>query len=151
MVKKQNNQFFQVSLKLFLQNDQGEVLILKMPPQSSMAGFYDFPGGRIAESEAMDPFEEIIKREVEEELGADCRWRLQSTKPVAVACHKYPSKKYGREIFLLWVFFEATYLGGEIRLSDEHAGYKWVRLGEIELEKYFVRGPLAAVKNYLIT
>lgn len=144
-----NNQFFQVSIKLFLKNEKGEVLIMKMPLDSSMAGYYDFPGGRIAETEVMDPFSEIVKRELAEEIGDVCKWELKSTKPVAVARHNYESKKYGRVIFLLWVFFEANYVSGEIKPSTEHIAYDWVNLEKIEPEKYFVRGPLAAVKNYL--
>ncbi len=146
---KADNQFFNVSLKLFLKNDRGEVLILKMQPDSVLAGYYDFPGGRISEQEVGIPFAKIAQREITEELGVGCNWEFVSHRPVAAAQHYYDSKKYGREIHVLWLFFEARYLGGEIKLSAEHADLTWVNLSKIELEKYFVRGALRAVKNYL--
>jgi len=46
------------------------------------------------------------------------------------------------------VFFEAKYLVGEIKISDEHKEYKWVRLNKNNLEKYFIRGPLEGMQNY---
>ncbi len=39
--------FYMVSLKVFLKNNKGEVLILKSLMGGSYEGFYDLPGGRI--------------------------------------------------------------------------------------------------------
>lgn len=141
-------QFF-VALKVVLRNAKGEILILKVPDSSQMPGYYEFPGGRIEKSEVSLPFKEILKRETEEELGRNVKYKLECS-PVAVGRHfsflDYPRNK-NRQDFL-WVFFEAKYLGGEIKISDEHKDYKWVRLNKNNLEKYFIRGPLEGMQNY---
>ncbi|MDO8471908.1 MAG: NUDIX domain-containing protein [bacterium] len=143
-----DNQWFQVSLKLLLQNEAGETLILKCPDDSSLAGFYDLPGGRIAATEKELPFAEIIKREVTEELGSAVNYELESTKPIAIGRHHYPSKKMQQEVYLFWVLFGAQYQSGAINLSNEHQSYQWVKLTAANLEQYFIRGPLDLMNNY---
>lgn len=145
-----DNQWFQVSLKLLLQNEAGETLILKCPDDSSLAGFYDLPGGRIAATEKELPFADIIKRETTEELGADFHFELKSTKPIAIGRHHYPSKTLQQEVYLFWVLFDAYYRAGEINLSAEHQSYRWVKLTTANLKQYFKRGPLDLMKNYLL-
>jgi 8-oxo-dGTP pyrophosphatase MutT (NUDIX family) len=142
------NYFFQVSLKLLIHNSEGEVLLLKGLADGPMAGLYDFPGGRIAEGENAEPFESIMKREVAEELGADFAWQLRSKNPVTVARHHYTSKKYGHDLTVLWLLFEADTLSDKITISPEHSGYKWIDIKSIVLEDYFVNGPLEVMRNY---
>lgn len=144
-----DNQWFQVSLKLLLQNETGETLILKNPDNSSLAGYYDLPGGRIAAVENELPFTEIIEREVAEELGTDLQFELKSTKPIAIGRHHYPSKTLRQEVYLFWVLFEAQYRAGEIKISDEHQSYQWAKLTAANLEQYFKHGPLDLLSNYL--
>ena len=60
---------YQVSLKVFLKNERDEVLILKAADGGSYEGFYDFPGGRIDETELETPLVEIARREIVEEVG----------------------------------------------------------------------------------
>lgn len=135
------NKLFQVSLKVILKNEKGEILILKVPDESSMAGFYDFPGGRIKEDEIEVPFEKIISREIAEELGENIEYEIK-IKPVAVARH------FSSSGHLFWIFFEALYKDGEIKLSDEHRGYRWEKLNKENLDKFFIKGPLEGMKNY---
>ena len=67
------------------------------------------------------PFDEILERELREELGADFRYR--SNGPVAIFRHRRPEiAALGEpEARIVMIGFEVEYLGGEIRLSDEHA------------------------------
>lgn len=141
--------FYQVSLKLILKNSQGEVLIMGGVPGGSYEGFYDFPGGRIDTDEFYTPFAEVIEREAEEELG-DISFKLYP-KPVAVGRHLIPAEmtSQGREIPVLYVFFKAEYIDGEIKPSQEHAGFKWVDLSKQPLEKLFKSGNLEGIKMYL--
>lgn len=75
--------FYQVSLKIILKNQQGQILILKAMNEGRFAGFYDLPGGRIDVDEFSLPFEEIIDREIMEEVG-NVKYKLYSF-PVAIA------------------------------------------------------------------
>lgn len=139
---------YQVSLKLFLKNSQGEVLILKAPDGGSLEGYYDFPGGRIDESELEVPLVEIVSRELREEIG-EIDFAIKP-KPVATGRHFLPSRS-GNSAgnHLIYLFFEAEFIGGEVSLSDEHVGHLWVRLEDIELEKYFISGFLDAARMYI--
>lgn len=138
---------FQVSLKLILRNKKGDVLGLTMPKNSSMAGFYDVPGGRINSDELKMPYHEIFKREAAEEAGKFVKYRLIK-RPVSISRHPYFSAKFQKEMHIVFIFFEASYLGGEIKTSSEHIGYKWLKLNKNNLSKYFVRGLYEGLKNY---
>jgi 8-oxo-dGTP pyrophosphatase MutT (NUDIX family) len=140
----EENMDFQVSLKIILKNKKGEVLLLKAVDGGSMAGYYDFPGGRIKKNEIEKSLREAIKREVSEEIGDKIKFTL-SEAPAAVARHYLP--KRGR--YLFWIFFEAKYRGGAVKISDEHSGYLWVKLTKGNYRKYFVRGALEGAHNYL--
>lgn len=139
--------WFNVSLKVFLKNEKGQILALAAPEGSSITGYYDLPGGRVDEDEFEIDYETQIKRELAEEIGPDVRYEL-SLRPVALARHTYFSKRQNKEIKSFFICFEAKYLGGEIKISDEHIGYKWLDIGKIKLEEYFRKGPLEAVQQY---
>lgn len=143
-----DNQWYQVSLKLLLKNEKGECLVLKCRDDGSMSDYHDLPGGRIAAVEKDLPLSEIIKREIAEELGTEFKYALKSTKPAAIGRHSYPSKRLEQVVNLLLVLFEAEYIRGEIKISDEHQSYEWVKLTAKNLNRYFVRGPLELMQNY---
>ena len=86
--ESQNPHLFQVSLKLILKNKKGEILALKLPKTSSMAGYCDLPGGRINADEINMPPEKIIKRESLEEIG---KVKYSLKKPTSVGWHSYIS------------------------------------------------------------
>ena len=148
---KKERDFYQVSLKLLLKNNEGDILALKGVDNGSFAGYYDLPGGRIDTDEFSTDFSEILKREVEEEIG-NPDFKI-NPKPVAIGRHlipgSLPMNKTGKDIHILNVFFEAEYFGSDIKISDEHADHKWLNLKEIDLEKYFTSGILAGIKMYL--
>lgn len=145
--------FYQVSLKLILKNRNGKVLLLKALDKGSYAGFYDFPGGRIHTNEFDTALIKVLKREVREEIG-NIKYSL--IKPIPVACGRHEfiaswgrSEEIGKNTRVLYLFFEGKYLSGNIKISDEHKGYKWVNLKKIKLEKYFQSGILEGIKMYL--
>lgn len=140
--------FYQVSLKLFIKNEKHEILGLKATQGEIFSKFYDLPGGRIDVSELSTSFEKIIAREVAEEAG-NIVFRFHD-KPVAIGRHVIPAKDINatQELHLLYVFFEAEYVSGEVCLSSEHCDYAWINLDKVELEKYFCSGILEGVKMY---
>ncbi|MCX6792694.1 MAG: NUDIX domain-containing protein [Candidatus Falkowbacteria bacterium] len=140
---------YQVSLKLILKNDQGEILILKsLDDNGVFSGFYDLPGGRIDDNEFNIDFTDILKREVAEEIG-EVKVSIVN-KPVALGraqSHRLNSRgTYSR---VLYVFFEADYHAGDITISEEHLAYKWIKLDDVKIEDYFVSGILEGIKMYL--
>lgn len=140
---------YQVSLKAFIKNENGDVLALKAIETGTMAGYYDFPGGRIDVEEFGTPFTEILAREIAEECG-EVEFEL-GEKPAAIARHLIPANPATNapEIHVLYVFFEAWMRGGSITISDEHIDHQWLDLSKIEPEKYFNSGNLAGVTMYL--
>lgn len=142
------NANFEVSLKFIIKDKARKTLILKMPKNSSMAGFYDFPGGRIKENEKLVPFSKIIKRELHEELGNKINLKIKET-PVAIARHEYISKNTNKKKYIFWVFFEAIMKSGEVKISSEHEDYNWVKLTKNNYKKYFIKGPLEGMSYYL--
>lgn len=149
-MKKQRD-LYHVSLKLLLKNSDGKILALKAQSDGSMKGFYDVPGGRIDTDEFTAPFSEILKREVIEEVGDLVKFELTSDKPVAVSRHNIPKEisKLSEDRHILQIFFEAKYLGGDIKISDEHLSAIWLDLKEIDLATYFTAGILEGVRMYM--
>jgi ADP-ribose pyrophosphatase YjhB (NUDIX family) len=145
--EKHDPYLFQVSLKIILKNKKGEILVLAMPKNSSMAGFYDVPGGRINSDELKMSYEKIFKREVAEEVGKSVKYRLIK-RPVSISRHPYFSAKFQKEMYIIFIFFEATYLSGKIKTSSEHIGYQWLKLDKKNVSKYFARGLYEGFKNY---
>jgi 8-oxo-dGTP pyrophosphatase MutT (NUDIX family) len=138
----------QISIKALLQNTKGESLLLGCIPTGSMPGYYDFPGGRIAPHEIKLPLDKILARELHEELGKNVRFRLAPT-PSAIGKQSYTKKGKTHEV--LWVLFKAKYLGGHIQLSSEHISYQWKRISKQNAPKFFTKGALDTIKNYLST
>lgn len=140
--------FYQISLKLLLKNSEGKILALKGHPKGSYSGYYDLPGRRINEDEFNTPYEELLKREVHEELG-NIQLTMQSA-PIAIGRHNVPNTNkqnpYGKDIHIFYVFFMAEYLGGEITISDEHNGYDWLKISSQNDSEYFKSGLLEEMR-----
>ncbi len=145
-----NREFYHVSLKAIVKNSEGKVLILKAAEVGTFSGYYDFPGGRIDKDEFKTPMIDILQREVLEEVG-DVEVSINPV-PVGVGRHlifsKFTATKE-KDIPVLYLFFEASYIKGDAIISSEHSGIEWVDLENIDLEKYFTSGILEAVKMYL--
>lgn len=117
---------YHVAMKAFVRKGD-KVLVLT---EAAEVGKADLPGGRIAIGEFDMPLESILAREIEEELGPDVRYRNNG--PVAVFRHRRPEvTALGRpEARVFMIGFELEYLGGEIKISDEHTEYQWISLDE---------------------
>lgn len=76
-------------------NDEQEVLLAQRPNGKSMAGLWEFPGGKIHPNEIP---EEALVRELQEELGIVLR--ANDLKPLTFASHAYPSFHLFMPVFI---------------------------------------------------
>ncbi len=67
-------------------DDRGDVLLTQRPAGKSMAGLWEFPGGKVEDGETP---EAALVRELEEELGL--RVSLDDLEPLTFASHAYES------------------------------------------------------------
>lgn len=144
-----DHDFYQISLKILLKNQKGEILALNGLPNGVYANLYDFPGGRIRKKEFSTPIIPILRRELKEEVG-NIKYKL-SPKPVALGRHLLPTKfsKLKKDIHVLYLFFEARYIGGKIKIGKEHSGYKWIDFKKHGPKKIVSSGNLEGIKMYL--
>jgi 8-oxo-dGTP diphosphatase len=102
-------------------DDNARVLVQKRPPGLSMAGLWEFPGGKIERGECP---EETLVRELAEELGVEVDSKV--LKPVCFA-----SEPLGDRHLLLMLYLCRRW-GGDVR--PLHASeLRWVTMSELAL------------------
>ena len=99
-------------------DDDGRVLVQQRAPHRSMAGLWEFPGGKV---EAGETPEQALAREIEEELGIALESELA---PAAFA-----SERLGERHMLL-LLYTATEWRGEPQALDASA-IRWVTIEEM--------------------
>jgi 8-oxo-dGTP diphosphatase len=107
-----------------LVDGDGRVLIAQRPQGKSMAGLWEFPGGKVTEGETP---EAALIRELKEELDIDTISACLA--PFTFASHRY------EDFHLLMPLYVCRKWQGELR-AVEHAALKWVRparLGNYEM------------------
>lgn len=97
----------------------GRVLIAQRPPGKSMAGLWEFPGGKVEPGERP---EQTLIRELKEELGIaveeDC------LAPLTFASHVYP------DFYLLMPIYVCRRWDGFVQ-AKEGQQLKWVRTHDL--------------------
>ncbi len=112
---KRDYAIYQVSFKILLRKG-GKVLFLRSTEES----YIDLPGGRADNVENKVPLQEIIAREVREELGPKIKYELNK---LAFQYRRYSKP---RQIYILFTVYKAKYVSGDIKLSPEHNSYEWI-------------------------
>lgn len=130
---------YHVGLKILLRRGEEFLFLI-----DAVGKHFDFPGGRIDNVEHDIPLEEVIAREVGEELGEEIKYKLG--KPVFQFRRHFESK--GLHIFL--TVYEAEYLSGNIKLSAEHSNFQWIdpHKNDLKEEQFFCKEEYLAFKNY---
>lgn len=98
-----------------LVDQDGRVLITQRPEGKSLAGLWEFPGGKV---EAGETPEETLIRELHEELGIE-------TKPACLAPLTFASHDYENFHLLMPLYVCRRYSG--MPAGKEGQALKWVR------------------------
>lgn len=98
-----------------LVDPDGRVLVTQRPEGKSMAGLWEFPGGKVEPGETP---EDALIRELEEELGIDT-W-ASCLAPLTFASHSYP------QFHLLMPTFICRKWSGQVQ-GREGQAIRWVR------------------------
>jgi 8-oxo-dGTP diphosphatase len=102
-----------------LLDSEGRILIAKRPPGRSLAGLWEFPGGKVEQGESP---EHALIRELAEELGIDIA--AADLAPLTFASHGYP------DFHLLMPLFLCTRWRGE-PVPHEGQELAWVKPTEL--------------------
>ena len=106
---------FGLSVKAVVLNPEKQCLAIRRSRQCKTdPGLWDLPGGKCDPGESM---EAALRREVTEETGLEVRL----THVAGSAQWEMP------EVMVALLLLEAECDGGEVRLSDEHDEYQWVK------------------------
>ena len=100
-----------------LRDGRGRVLIAQRPPGKHMAGYWEFPGGKIAPGESS---EAALARELAEELGVS----LRRCHPLLQLRHDYPDRVVELDVFVVDDY------GGEPAGLEAQA-LKWVAAAQL--------------------
>jgi 8-oxo-dGTP diphosphatase len=97
----------------------GRVLIAQRPQGKSMAGLWEFPGGKVEPGERP---EQCLIRELKEELGIAVKEECLA--PLTFASHVYP------DFYLLMPLYVCRRWDGFVEAREQQA-LKWVRPNEL--------------------
>lgn len=116
-------------------SNDGKVLLARRKPGKSMAGKWEFPGGKI---ETGEPEEEALKRELMEELGMT----VSVHEKIGEFPFQYPSGS------ILLIAYRCTFLSATFRLSDHD---KVIWLGTADLMQYDLAAADLPIIAHLLT
>ncbi len=102
-----------------LVDPQNRILIAQRPEGKSMAGLWEFPGGKVNEGELP---EYALMRELEEELGIETR--PACFLPAAFASHTYDDFHLLMPLFICRAW-------KNVPRAKEHSALKWVKVHDL--------------------
>jgi 8-oxo-dGTP diphosphatase len=99
-------------------DDEGRVLACRRAPHKSLAGLWEFPGGKVEPGESD---EEALVREIREELG------------VQIEVGQFLGSSIGPadDIEINLVAYLAMLVGSKITQSSDHDGFRWLLASEL--------------------
>ncbi len=133
---------FQISLKALIVKNQAVLTLI------SKDGFFDFPGGRINNDEIKMEFSASLNREISEELSENFKFRVENF--AFAAKRVFRIDKSNNDVLAL--FFNVTALNEDIKLSDEHQEYQWLKVQDLlaQPERFVSIDEFNKLKDYLI-
>ena len=98
--------------------EDGRVLLTRRQEGQHLAGFWEFPGGKVEDGESP---EEALERECREECGIE----VAVAEVLDVTHHRYPQKD------VLLLFYRCELRGGQVR-HLEVADHAWVAPSDLD-------------------
>lgn len=96
----------------------GKVFACRRAPHKSLAGYWEFPGGKV---EAGETDQNALEREIAEELGVE----------IIVGDYLATSYNKAGELDLELVAYFAQLVGDDIRSSADHDQLRWLTMDEL--------------------
>lgn len=125
-----------VAVAAIIENDRGEILLVKRNPDAEFPNCWEDVGGRLKQSESP---EDGLRREIEEETGIE---DIEIIKPLTVF-HVYRKNIKKAENELIGISYWCKTTTTNVTLSNEHTDFKWVSpeealelIGHPALKKY---------------
>lgn len=115
---------------------EGKVLIARRGPAMAMAGYWEFPGGKVEENESAKG---ALIREIKEELGLE----------IGVGAALPPSDWNSGKGFIRLLPFVCRVLGGQLQLL-EHDAVEWLAATELP-DRHWAPADVPVVMEYLKT
>ena len=137
-----NPAFFQITLKLFLMDAEGKLLVLR----DRASGLGDLPGGRLGKGEIYNSWTDSIHREIREELGDEIVYSIEKD---PLFC--FPHFMLSDQCEGLGIAFSGSFTSGNITLSDEHDLMEWADPDRFRFETLFKDHMLQAVLKFIST
>lgn len=109
-----------VATKAFIENKNGEILILKESKNyvdGSNEDYFDVVGGRVEKGQN---FKESLIREIKEEMSLD----VEINEPFMV--DEWRPKVKNEEWQVIGIYFKCELKNGEVKLSKDHKNFKWI-------------------------
>jgi len=114
-----NKADFMVAVTAIIENDTGEILLIKRCSEAEYPNCWEDVGGRLKQSESP---EEGLRREIKEETGIE---DIEIVKPLTVF-HVYRNNTKNKENELIGIAYWCKTKTTEIVLSNEHTDYQWL-------------------------
>lgn len=144
----ENHQNYHVAMKAFIRNGDKLLICKDTFIENEYSEVWDLPGGRINKDEYEVCFDDILNREIIEEVG---NIKYKNNGPAVIFRHRRPEQRLPEKpiINILMIGFDIEYLSGDIKISDEHTEYKWVPISDLTSpDNCFKGGILDGVKKY---
>lgn len=138
------NKISYIGVKALIVNSDGKVLITQEPTHFVGGGKWELPGGKLADGEETTPLEEILAREIREELGENF---LVSVNRVIDVMRRPWNKPGATADMVFLAVFLCSYQSGEIVLSEENNDYAWISASELPNYE-FIPGYLPVLEKY---
>ena len=139
------NKISYIGVKGIIVNDDGKVLITQEPTHFVGGGKWELPGGKIAKGEEEIPLEEILWREIQEELGEV--FQIKVGRIIDVMRRPWNKPGASADQVMLAVY-ECRYQNGDIKLSHENNDFAWVTAQELN-QYEFIPGYLPVLEKYI--
>ncbi|HOP21562.1 MAG TPA: 8-oxo-dGTP diphosphatase MutT [Gammaproteobacteria bacterium] len=103
---------------LVLENNQGEILVTKRAPDKHLAGYWEFPGGKV---EANETRQQALSREIQEELA----YSVKNPQPLIRLNHDYPEHQIELDVWYSQDINPQVF-------ANENQPMKWVSKTELQ-------------------